>query len=99
MRLLEPINGVKFAQGNFMQHIVFFIAMFTMSRDVDKNFQPHAKDLVLNSSSGHEEALSDQEIKEFELHIFKVLQWGHLFCFVFQIASFYLKAKGYFNMA
>lgn len=31
--------------------------------------------------------------------MFKILQWGHFFCFTFQLASFYLKKKGYYNIA
>ena len=54
MRLLEPINGVKFSQGNYMQHIIFFIAMFTMDLDVNKNFRPSQLGLMsLNSSGAH----------------------------------------------
>jgi hypothetical protein len=35
MRLLEPINGIKVAQGHMIIHLVFFISMFTFDKDED----------------------------------------------------------------
>lgn len=32
MRLLEPINGIKVAQGHLLIHLVFFITMFTFDK-------------------------------------------------------------------
>ena len=33
MRLLEPLNGLKFAQGHFIVHLAFFISMLQISID------------------------------------------------------------------
>jgi hypothetical protein len=67
MRLLEPINGVKVAQGNAMMHIVFFIAMFTIDSDISTNLRNNKETTLLETSE------DQREIKEFELFIFKML--------------------------
>jgi len=33
MRLLEPLSGVKTAQGHALVHLLFFIAMYFISRE------------------------------------------------------------------
>lgn len=30
MRLLEPLNGVKMAQGHYLAHLVLFLGMLTI---------------------------------------------------------------------
>ena len=35
MRLLEPLNGVKMAQGHYLTHLVLFLGMLTIET------QPH----------------------------------------------------------
>jgi len=45
-----------------MQHIIFFVAMFTMDLDVNKNFHPADVSLMsLNSAEAivHEDDMSD----------------------------------------
>lgn len=39
MRLLDPLNGMKFSQMHFFVHIAFFVAMFF----VDKNIYDDTK--------------------------------------------------------
>lgn len=33
MRLLEPLNGVKMAQGHYLGHLVLFLGMLTVNVD------------------------------------------------------------------
>ena len=90
-----------------MQHIIFFITMYTIDLDVEVNLKDsddvslmrlnHAA--VSQEDAAEEDGMSIQEVKEYELIMFKILQYGHLFCFTFQLASFYLKKKGYYNIA
>ena len=35
MRLLEPLSGVKTAQGHALVHLIFFLTMFSIPRDLD----------------------------------------------------------------
>jgi hypothetical protein len=37
MRLLEPINGIKVAQGHMLIHMVFFVTMMTLDTNIDRN--------------------------------------------------------------
>ena len=35
MRLLEPLSGVKTLQGHALVHLIFFMTMFSIPRDLD----------------------------------------------------------------
>lgn len=37
MRLLEPLNGLKMVQGHFFSHLMYFVFMFFISRNIDGN--------------------------------------------------------------
>lgn len=37
MRLLEPLSGVKTAQGHALIHLIFFLTMFFIDIDIDKS--------------------------------------------------------------
>lgn len=61
MRLLEPINGVKVAQGNALQHLVFFLTMFTFDSSVSRNLRDDSDTTtpVVSLNSLSEEDMDD----------------------------------------
>ena len=39
MRLLEPINGIKSIQGHYLVNMIFFIAIYTIDKDIETNLR------------------------------------------------------------
>jgi len=66
MRLLEPLNGLKMAQGHACVHLIFFITMMLIDTDVTINLSHGSgkKDVVDN----HEALLADRAIGFRQLH-------------------------------
>lgn len=68
MRLLEPLNGVKMAQGHYMTHLVFFVTMLLI------NTEWHEK-LMVEKADNHKPAkdhiTDDGEHTELYMHLFE----------------------------
>lgn len=47
MRLLEPIQGLKIAQGHILSHIIFFVISLTLST---KDMYDAKGDLIYNKT-------------------------------------------------
>lgn len=43
MRLLEPLNGIKMAQGHVIVHLIFFISMMLINTDINIQLHPESK--------------------------------------------------------
>ena len=49
-----------------MQHIIFFLAMFTLDLDVDKNFHPQTEEALmsLNSAVSNEHIANEDDLSD-----------------------------------
>jgi hypothetical protein len=111
MRLLEPLAGVKMSQGHYLTHLIFFVSMFFIDKDINKNIAISAPDSHLEEQSQDggkssllevlmsHDGLSSQDAKEHELLLFNLLQWSHALSFGLQILMIDLKYRKYYNLA
>ena len=108
MRLLEPVQGIKMAQGHFMTHLIFFTSMWFINTDITINLasgnvsgdgeaSTAALSTLRAASYGIEmsetEGLNEAVAKETELRVFYLMKWGHIATFFFQMLFLYLKEK------
>lgn len=109
MRLLEPLQGIKCAQGHALVHLTFFTVMFFADTSLDTNLakvkrpEDHSevKHLMADDDyyfnlSHDTSSLSD---KEKELAVFNFHKWGHLVCFLSIILSLAMKTREHYNSA
>ena len=47
MRLLEPINGIKVAQGHMIIHLVFFATMFTFDKNENPDDEQKVREIAI----------------------------------------------------
>jgi hypothetical protein len=110
MRLLEPLNGIKTAQGHFLTHLVFFTTMFFVDTNIEHSIEikSESSDVtahrlrVLNEirELGGSEAAAEVDkdlYKKEELYVFEYLMYAHLATAFFQISMIVLKKYNYFN--
>lgn len=64
MRLLEPLNGLKFAQGHLIMHLAFFISMLQLSMEEEFLKAPVEKKEEGKKSEKKEDLLRFLEGKE-----------------------------------
>ena len=58
MRLLEPINGIKTIQGHYLVNLIFFIAIFTINKDIETNLREEEAYNIARLQAEHEEKVS-----------------------------------------
>ena len=111
MRLLEPLNGLKMAQGHWLIHLIFFLYTLTFDPDTlvyrNENFSDHEKTEAGERLRRLEEEKKAEggaikpwdEIVKDETLIYQLLKWSHLVAFLGILSSFALKKYEHYNLA
>jgi hypothetical protein len=84
MRLKDPLQGVKMAQGHIIIHFIFFVLISLL---------PVLKEGYNSTSQKDVEAVDKQHVA---LHL---LKWGHFVTFIVVVISLILKKNHMYNRA
>lgn len=79
MRLKEPLQGIKMAQGHILIHWCFFIVMSVWVED-DERPKDHHPEVHASSGADDEHGDHAMEAYEYKYMTIQILKYGHLVC-------------------
>jgi len=115
MKLLEPVAGIKTAQGHALFHFVFFCMIWSVKvpdacSAVDNTRADVTPDAAggeyfttfmqgTENAEGHHTAADDATNFHSECRAFETIKWSHFTTFLLQVLYISLKMKEIYNLA